>query len=541
LYDLVIRNGKVFTGAGNPWFKAGVGVKDGRIVEVGRVLGDAEEVIDAGGLAVAPGFIDLHDHSDYTIMVNRDADSKVHMGVSTTVFPSCGSGAAPLTEEMREDTRRSNPFLEEASVEVDWSTMDEYLARLEEGGLSINVAPLIGFGTVRRYVMGMEMRAPTPTELDAMKREIAKAMEAGCRGITTGLRYDPQSYAETEEVIELTGVAAGYGGFYTSHIRDEGDRGNPLGAVEEIIRIGRETGVPVNISHFKVLSKRFWGLCPRLIEMVEEARAEGVQVTADQYPYTASGTGLGSWIPKWANEGGNEELVKRLNDLATTERIKEGLAEAMEDRGGPEAALISSYPLDESLVGMNIAEVAAKRGVQPLDCALDLLRDHVESVVEGRAKGGFSIVNFNQKEENVELIIRQPWVAVGTDGRVHSPEGVLNRHIPAPHPRFYGTFPRVLGRYTREKGVLHLTDAVRKMTSLPASVLGLSDRGLLLPGMCADITVFDPETVIDRADFTPAEATMLYPEGIEHLVVNGVVTLSDGEHTGARAGMILRK
>ncbi|MCK4317568.1 amidohydrolase family protein, partial [Candidatus Bathyarchaeota archaeon] len=441
MYDLVVRDGKVFTGAGNPWVKADVGVKEGRIVEVGKILGDAKEVIDARGLAVSPGFIDLHDHSDYTIMVNREADSKVHMGVSTTVFASCGSGAAPLNEKMREEIRRFSPFLEEAGVKVDWSTMEEYLSRLEEGGLSINVAPIVGFGTVRRYVMGMEMRAPTPAELDAMKKEIAKAMEAGCRGITTGLRYDPQSYAETDEVIELTRVVAEYGGFYTSHIRDEGDRGDPLGAVEEIIRIGRETGVPVNISHFKVLSKRFWGLCPRLIEMVEEARAEGVQVTADQYPYRASGTGLGAWIPTWANEGGNEELVKRLNDPDTTERIKEGLAEAMDDRGGPEAALISSYPLDENLVGMNIAEVAARRGVDPLECAVDLLRDHVESVVEGRAKGGFSIVNFNQKEENVELIMRQPWVAVGTDGRVHSPEGILNRLIPAPHPRFYGTFP----------------------------------------------------------------------------------------------------
>lgn len=539
MYDLVVRDGRVFTGAGNPWFKADVGVKEGKIVEVGRIRGDAKEVIDAGGLAVAPGFIDLHDHSDYTILVNREADSKVHMGVSTTVFPSCGSGAAPLNEEMREEIRRSSPFLEEAGVEVDWSTVDEYLARLEEGGLSINVAPLVGFGTIRRYVMGMEMRSPTPGELDAMRREVAKAMDAGCRGITTGLRYDPQSYAETEEVIELTKVVAGYSGFYTSHIRDEGDRGDPLGAVEEIIRIGRETEVPVNISHFKVLSKRFWDICPRLIEMVEEARAEGVQVTADQYPYSASGTGLGAWIPKWANEGGNEMLVKRLRDPDTVERIKEGLAEAMEDRGGPEAALIGSYPLDESLVGMNIAGVAEKRGVDPLDCAIDLLRDHVESVVEGRTKGGFSIVNFNQTEENVEHIMRQPWVAVGTDGRVHSPEGVLNRHIPAPHPRFYGTFPRILGRYVREKGILRLSDAVRKMTSLPASILGLSDRGLLLPGMCADITVFKPETVIDRAEYTPAEATKLYPKGIEHLVVNGVVTLRDGEHTGARAGMII--
>ncbi|MBN2333965.1 D-aminoacylase [Candidatus Bathyarchaeota archaeon] len=541
MFDLVIKNGKVFTGAGNPWFRADVAVKDGKIVEVGRVRGDAEEAIDAAGLAVSPGFIDLHDHSDYPILVNRGADSKVHMGVSTTVFPSCGSGAAPLNEAMRDEIRRFTPSLAEAGIDVDWSTIEEYISRLEEGGLAINVAPLVGFGTIRRYVMGMDMRAPTAAELEAMKAEVAKAMEAGCRGITTGLRYDPQSYATTEEVIEVSKVAAKYGGFYTSHIRDEGDRGDPVGAVEEIIRIGRDAGMPVNISHFKVLSKRFWGVCPRLVEMVEKARMEGVEVTADQYPYRASGTGLGAWIPKWANEGGNEELVKRLSDPETTERIKAGLAEAMEDRGGPEAALISSYPLDESLVGKNIAEVAADRGVDPLECSIDLLRDHLRSVVEGRAKGGFSLVNFNQTEENIEHIMRQPWVAVGTDGSVHSPTGILSKVAPAPHPRYYGTFPRVLGRYSREKGVVSLAEAIRKMTSLPASILGLRDRGLLVPGMCADVTVFNPDTVIDRADYVPAEATKLYPEGIEHLVVNGVVTLRNREHTGARAGAVLRR
>jgi len=541
MFDLLLRDGRVFTGAGNPWFKADVGIKDGKIARIGSLGGSAKEVIDVGGQAVCPGFIDLHDHSDLTILANREADSKVHMGVSTTVFASCGSGAAPLSEKMREDMLREAPFLKEAGVNVDWTTMKEYLARLEAGGLSINVAPLVGFGTVREYVMGMDMRAPTRAELTAMKKEVAQAMKAGCRGITTGLRYDPQSYATTEEVIGLSKVAAKHGGFYTSHIRDEGDRGDPLGAVEEIIRIGREAGIPVNISHFKVLSKRFWGLAPRLVEMVEKARAEGVQVTADQYPYSASGTGLQAWIPPWANEGGNEELVKRLSDPEATERIKAGLAVSMEDRGGPENALISSYPLDPKMVGLNVAQVAKKWRVDPLDAGVKLLRDHLEAILSGRVKGGFSIVNFNQKEENVELIMRQPWVAVGTDGRVHSPSGVLRRDMPAPHPRFYGTFPRVLGLYTRERGVLHLSEAVRKMTSLPAQILGLRDRGLIAPGACADITVFDPDTVIDRADFAPAEATMRYPDGITHVVVNGVVTLRDGEHTGARAGMVLRR
>jgi N-acyl-D-aspartate/D-glutamate deacylase len=366
-------------------------------------------------------------------------------------------------------------------------------------------------------------------------------MKAGCRGFTTGLRYDPQSYAETEEVIELSKVIAEHGGFYTSHIRDEGDRGDPVGAIREIIRIGKEANLPVNVSHFKVLSKRFWDVCPRLIEMIEDARQEGVQITADQYPYRASGTGLGAWIPKWANEGGNEELVKRLKDPDTYEKIKEGLGESMEDRGGPEAALISSYALDPNLVGMNIAEVAEKREQDPLETAMQLLKEYLEAIVGGEIKGGFSIVNFNQKEENVDMIMQQPWVAFGTDGRVHSPEGILNKHIPAPHPRFYGTFPRVLGKYTREMKILNLNEAIRKMTSLPAQVLGLTDRGLLHPGNYADIVVFDPDTVIDKAEFVPKEATKLYPKGIAHLIVNGVVTMRDGEHTRVKAGKILRK
>jgi len=541
MLDILIKRGKIVTGAGNPWFVSDVSIKNGLITGIGKTSEDAETVIDAEGLVVAPGFIDLHDHSDTTILVDRDATSKVHMGVTTTVFPSCGSGTAPLNEEMREKIRRSEPFLAEAGIEVSWSTVEEYLAFLESGGLSINVAPLVAFGTIREYVMGMSMREPTPEELERMKAEVEAAMKAGCRGITTGLRYDPQSYASTEEVIEVSKIAAKYGGFYTSHIRDEGDRGNPASAVEEIIRIGRETKMPVNISHFKILSRRFLDQCPKLIEMVNKARREGVQITADQYPYNASGTGIGAWIPKWGNDGGPEELLKRLKNPDIYEKIREGLAAAMDDRGGPEAALISSYPLDTHLVGWTIAEVAEKRRQDPVDCALELLRDHLEAVLTGETRGVFSIVNFNQSEENIVQIMKQPWVAFGTDGRVHKPEGILNKYISAPHPRFYGTFPRILGRYVREKKILTLEDAVRKMTSLPAQILGLRDRGLISPGLAADIVVFDSDTVIDRSDFVPAEATKRLPEGILHLVVNGVPTMIDQEHTGARAGKILRR
>lgn len=335
MHDVLIRGGRVVTGAGNPWFRGDVAVRDGRIAEVGKVLGGARLTLDASGLVVCPGFIDLHDHSDFSLLVERGAENKVRMGVSTVVFPSCGSGAAPLNDEMRREAERLNPYLREGGVEIDWQTVDEYLKRLEEGGISLNVAPMVAYGNIRRCIMGMEMRPPTLEELEAMKGEVARAMEAGCLGISTGLRYVPQSYASTEEIIELAKVAARYGGFYASHVRDEGDRGDPIGAVEEIIRIGEEAGLPVHISHFKVLSKRLWSLCPRLIQLVEEARARGLDITADQYPYNASGTGPGAWIPQWAHEGGPEELAKRLRDPELAPKIRAALAVSMEERGEP--------------------------------------------------------------------------------------------------------------------------------------------------------------------------------------------------------------
>lgn len=540
MFDLVIKGGKIYTGAGNPWFKGDIAVKDGRIADIGKLSKEARDVIDASDRAVCPGFIDLHDHSDFSLLVERKAINKVKQGVSTLVYPSCGSGAAPLNDTMKDNILRGNPWLREAGVEIDWSTMEGYFKRLEEG-ISVNVAPLVGFGTVRQYVMGMEMRAPTAGELQAMKSEVAKAMEAGCLGLTTGLRYDPQSYSETEEVIELAKTAAEYAGFYTSHLRDEGDRGDPVSAIAEIIQIGREAGIPVNISHFKILAKRFWHEGPRILEMIEEARKEGIDVTADQYPYRASGTGPRAWIPKWANEGGLESLAKRLVDPDVAPDIKAGLAVSMEERGGPEAALIASYSLDPSKVGKTIADVAEERGEDPETTIFELFKEHTLKLASGELKGGFGFVNFNQSPEVVDMFMKAPWVAIGSDGRAHSPEGPLAKHISAPHPRYYGTFPRVLGRFVREKGVLGLHEAVRKMTSLPARILSLHDRGLLAPGMWADIVVFDPETVLDGNDFTPAEATMRFPVGIDHLVVNGVVTMKDGEHTGAMAGRVLKR
>jgi N-acyl-D-amino-acid deacylase len=541
VFDLVLKGGKVFTGAGNPWFKGDVAIKDGVIAEIGFFKNGGKEVIEVEGLAVAPGFIDIHDHSDFTILANREADSKVHMGVSTIVYASCGGGAAPLNEDMRKEITSSNSFLKNVGVDVRWSTMKEYLDFVESNGISVNVVPLVGFGAIRKFVMGMEMREPSILEMQAMKDELRKAMNAGCRGITTGLRYAPQSFATTEEIIELCKVVAKNGGFYTSHLRDEGDRGDPVGAIEEIIRIGRETELPVNISHFKILSKKYWDILPLIIGKVELARAEGIQITADQYPYRASGTGLEAWVPKWSVDGGRERFLMRLKDQETADRIKKELAQTMDDRGGPEAALISSYPLNSKYVGKNIFEISESLGLSPIDCSVLLLKDHIEAVLSNEIKGSFSIVNFNQNEENVSMIMQLPWVAVGSDSRINSPNGALQDAIPTVHPRYYGTFPRVLSKFSREKGIIRISEAIRKMTSLPAQILNLIDRGLLLPGNAADIVVFDIEKVQDTADYSPAESTKLYPEGIIHLVVNGVLTLKDGEHTGALAGKILRK
>lgn len=482
---------------------------------------------------VAPGFVDIHNHSDFNILLNPKAENLVYQGVTLIVFPNCGSGVAPLNEEMKERLRQRRP-----PFEIDWSTFDEYLQRLEKIGSSVNVAPLIGFGTIRRYVMGYEMRDPTSMELDLMRGEVEKAMKAGAFGLTTGLRYVPQSYAKTEEIIELAKVAAKYGGFYTTHQRDEGDRGDPVGSVKEVIEIGEKAGLPVNISHFKILAKPFWDKCEEILEIIEEARARGVDITADQYPYRASGTGPGAWIPKWASEGGNEKLLERLRDPELGRKIKEGLIKVMDLRGGPEAVLIVSYPPNSAYVGKTLAEIAGELREEPGEVLFNLFKEYIEKLVAGEIRGGFSVVNFNMSQENVEAIMKKPWVMVSTDGSIQIPRP---GRISSVHPRNYGTYPRVLGRYVREKKLLTLEEAIRKMTSLETQRLGIFDRGLIMEGFWADITIFDPEKVIDRAEYLPQEESERYPEGIHYVIVNGVLTVEEGKHTGALAGKVLRK
>jgi len=535
MFETLIRNGKIINGAGNPWFKADIAIKNGMIAKIG-LLHDAEakREIDAEGLVVSPGFIDIHTHSDIPHLLYPQAENYIRQGVTTMVFPNCGTGIAPLNEEMKDEIIKDNPELKKAGL--DWETYDEYLIKQEKIGTSVNIAPLIGFGTVRRYVMGWEMRAPSKKELDDMKSEVEKAMKAGAFGITTGLRYDPQSYAKTDEVIELAKIVAKYGGFYTTHQRDEGDRDDPIGSVREVIEIGEKAGLPVNISHFEILVKHHWDKLEEEICMIENARARGVDITADQYPYTGSGTSPRAWIPKWANEGGIDALAKRLKDPDTSRMIKEGLIQVMDWRGGPETVLIRSYPLNDAYVGKTVAEVAKKLGKDPGDTYFDLFKEHVEKVVSGKISGNFGVVAFCLQDKDVITIMQKPWVMHSSDGRAHKlgiESGV--------HPRWYGTFPRVLGKYVREKKIISLEEAVRKMTSLVTQRLGIFDRGIIAKGIWADLTIFDPDKVIDKAQWAPQKEVMQYPEGIPYVIVNGVITLDKGKHTGALAGKVLRK
>ncbi|RLE52034.1 MAG: D-aminoacylase [Candidatus Methanomethylicota archaeon] len=527
-FDTLIIGGKIVDGTGNPWFYADIGIKNGKIVAMGKLRNaEAEQIITAEGLIVCPGFIDIHSHSDYTLLVNPKAESKIRQGVTTEIVGNCGSSAAPLIGEMKE---RAVEIAELYGLKVDWTYVDEYLKKLEENGVALNVATLVGFANIRIAVLGYENREPTKYELEEMKALVARSIDEGAVGLSTGLRYDPQSYAKTEEVIEIAKVVAEKGGIYTSHIRDEGDRGRLIEAIKEAIEIGEKAGISVEISHIKILAKPLWGKCDEMLQLIENARARGVEVTADQYPYEASGTSLLAWIPKWAFEGGRDKLLERLLNPETRAKIKEELARVMELRGGPERALISRFEADPTLEGLTVKQVAEKWKIPPDEAAIKLVE------IATKEKSSLGIINFNQSEENIVKIMKKPWVMVATDGYALAPYGSLARGVP--HPRSYGTYPRVLGVYVRQMKVLRLEEAIRKMTSLPARKVGFMDRGILRPGFWADIVIFDPDKIIDKATYLEPKQ---YPEGIKFVLVNGELVIEEGEHTGKLPGKVLRK
>jgi N-acyl-D-amino-acid deacylase len=521
-YDILIENGRIIDGSGNPWFKADVGLKGGTIEAMGRLWGaTVKRRIDAEGMVVAPGFIDIHSHSDYNVLVDPRVESKVRQGVTTEVVGNCGSSAAPMNAEVRAYREKYMRARLGEDFEFNWETMGDYLGLVDGAGASFNLVATVGQGTIRQNVMGYENREPTKAELKAMKDLVADAMEDGAWGMSTGLIYTPSTFAKTEEIIELAGVLADYGGVYFSHIRGEGE--TLLEAVKEAVRIGKEAGVPVQIAHFKASGKPYWGRTEDSLRLVGEGREQGVDVTFDQYPYTASSTGLAAYMPHWAQEGGHDSLLERLKDPEIRKRIEEDPSGIYRDWSAIMIASAKNHPEYE---GKRVSEIAEMEGKDEYEAVFDLLLDEEAQV---------SVISFGMSEEDVRRVMQSPHGMVGSDGSAVSPRGILGRG--KPHPRFYGTFPRVIGHYVRE-GVIPLQEAVRKMTSAPAQKLCLRDRGLLREGFKADITVFDPARVKDEATFVEPHQ---FASGIPYVIVNGEIVIDGGEHTGALPGRALRK
>ena len=520
MFDLVIKSGKVVDGTGNPWYRADIGIIGDKIVEIGRLTGDAEATINAEGLVVAPGFIDTHSHSDLILISEPEAKQKIMQGITTEVVGQDGLGEAPLRDDVVDEWRKYLSGLNgDPDIDWSWRSFGEYLDALEAAHPSTNVLSLVGHGNIRLLAMGMENRQPTPSEMEEMKVLTEEAMKEGAFGLSTGLIYPPCVYADTEELTELCRVAAAHGGVFVVHMRNEGER--LLESIDEVTEIGRRSGAPVHISHFKASGEENWGKVVDAIERIEEARRGGVDVTADQYPYIAGSTFLSSLLPAWAHEGGTERMLGRLRDQGTRARIAEEMTRSGRGQDwGWNNILITSVKTEKNkrFEGVGLEDVARARGQRPLETIFDIVLEEENAA---------TMASFGMCEEDVRTVMRAPFRMACTDGII----------MGRPHPRVYGSFPRILGRYVREQGVLSLEEALRKMTSLPAQRFGLLDRGVLRPGMRADVTVFNPDTIIDTATF---QDPIRFPEGVEYVFVNGEMTVDRGKHTGARAGAVLR-
>jgi N-acyl-D-amino-acid deacylase len=529
MFDLVIRNARIVDGTGNPWFRGDVGVEDDRIVRVGRLGGGAaRRTVDAGDRVVAPGFIDLHTHSDFTLPIFPRADAMVRQGVTTQLVGNCGFSPFPVSASGAESLRAYVAAFD-AGLPWAWEDAEGYAAHLEGLPLGCNVALQVGHGATRVAVMGFDDRPPSAAELDAMQRLVARAFEQGVFALSTGLIYAPGVYARTDELVAMAQVVKAYSGFYSSHVRGEGD--TLVEAIDEAISVGRLAGVPVQLSHHKATGQRNWGRVATTLAMIDQARAAGQDVLADQYPYVAGSTTLAAIMPTWAMEGGIQGMVARLADSAARARIRAEISgstphgQAAARDFDPAAIMISAVPdgQNKAYEGMMLTEIAAVRGEDAVDSALHLLETD---------RGGVQMIVFSMSEDDVRRVMRHPCVAVASDGWTLSP-----RAGGRPHPRSYGTYARVLGHYVRDERILGLEEAVRKMTSLPAQRLGQFDRGVIRPGCAADLVVFDPDRVADCATFQDPHQ---FCAGVSHVVVNGQVVIDDGRDTGVAAGRVLR-
>ena len=516
-YDLIIENGSVIDGSGSPGREADVAIAGGKIAAVGDLAdAAAERRIDATGLVVSPGFIDMHNHSDDTLLDEPNCESMIRQGVTTMVLGEGGS------QGPRHPGNKP------------WTTLGGYFDHVEEKGVAANIASYVGQTQVWTYVKGDEMKAASGDEMEKMKQEIAAAMEQGAMGLATSLLMPPSSLVTTEQLVELAKAAAKYGGVYSSHIRDEG--AGVFDAIAEAIQVGRGAGIRVDIIHLKIADKALWGRMPEVVAMIDKAREGGLDIRANVYPYTAGQNNLRAIIPPWAHDGGNEKMLERLRDPKLRARMRKDILTGLPGwynhylatGGGWEGMLLVSFRSEKNkpFVGKRMSELIAARGGDPVEVLFDVLLEE---------NGGVQTVYFHHSEEDMQLALKQPYTSIGSDGSAISPDGPRgNMH---PHPRWYGTFPRVLARYVRELKTLELPEAIHKMTVMNAEKISIPNRGLIKEGYWADVTVFDPATVADKATF---EKPQQYPEGIPYVIVNGEVVLDNYKHSGSRSGKVLR-
>jgi dihydroorotase/N-acyl-D-amino-acid deacylase len=529
-FDLIITNGHIVDGTGSPWYSGDLGIRDGKVAAIGNLShAESKRTIDAYGMVVAPGFIDMLGQSERTILVDPRLPSKIYQGITTEVTGEGGS-AAPLNDAIIQADKTSYEHLQ---ITPDWRTFRQYFARLEKQGIGINVADYVGATQVRRVVLGDADVQPTSAQLEQMKSLVRDAMHDGAVGVSTSLEYAPAPYAKTEEIIALASEASKFGGIYATHMRSEGDA--ITASIDETARIGREAHIPVEIWHLKVAGKANWHRMPEIIAQINAARAQGIDISADTYAYPAWSNDFSAFIPPWAHDGGDAKLIERLKDPATRARIRKDMLAPSKtwdnewnEIPGPESVLITAVqnPKLLSLQGKTLAEIAKLWNKDPIDTIFDLL-------IEDRAFTEVAV--FGMSEDDVALALEQPWVSINNDSSGASPEGLLGQEHP--HPRAYGTFPRILRKYVREEKKLTLEDAIRKFSALPAQRMHFTDRGVLKAGMWADIVIFDPHTIKDVATF---EEPNQLSQGMEYVFVNGVPVIDQGKMTGKLPGRVLR-
>ncbi|MFX0136044.1 MAG: amidohydrolase family protein [Candidatus Hodarchaeota archaeon] len=535
-YDILIKNGKIIDGAGNPWYHADIAIKDSKIIKIKQKLDEvANKVIDATGLIVCPGFIDLHSHTDIILPFLSRVESFIRQGITTCVVGMCGDSLAPIPPEKVEDAKKIlstvNPVF--ANLNISWNTFAQYLKKMEKVRCPLNLVFFVGYNNIRLAGgAGFENRLPTNAELESMKEYLTEAMKAGAFGMSTGLIYAPQVYVKTEELIELAKVVANHGGYYFSHIRGEGK--TLINAVKEFIEIVEKSGCDGGqIAHHKVSGKIYWGASKESLRLIEEANSRGINITCDQYPYNRGMTSLTTVLPPWVHEGGIDKLLERLQNSNDRERIKKetGTKEGWENfihENGFECIYISTVNTKKwkDIEGKNIAEITKIKGKKDgWETIFEILIDE---------KGGGMITIESMSEEDIRRIMTSRYQMVGTDGIGVPANPAFGKF----HPRLFGTYSRILGKYVREEKVLTLEDAIRKMTSFPAQRLGLKDRGLLREGLWADIVVFDPNTVIDKATY---ENPHQFPEGIPHIIVNGIIVVENNKQNRKYPGKVLRR